>query len=192
MLNDPKPNTQGLPISQSPKTPTESLGLGHSLGFHYAAAMKLGLISDTHGAVPNAVYDALDGVDHILHAGDVGPPDVITELESIAPVSAVLGNTDFGIDLPETRLIEFGGIKFLIHHIVDFPEPSRTVRALLMEERPDVVVFGHTHMPCNESVDGVLYLNPGSPATPRGGAPATVAIVEFENGSPAARHITLT
>ena len=57
---------------------------------------------------------------------------------------------------------------------------------------PDVVVFGHTHMPCNERLDGVLYLNPGSPATPRGGAAASVAIVEFENGTLRARHITLT
>jgi putative phosphoesterase len=154
--------------------------------------VKLGIISDTHGTVPTAVHDALAGVDHILHAGDVGPVDVITELEAIAPVTAVRGNTDFAIDLPETRLIEFADNKFLIHHIVDFPMPSQRVRALLAEEQPDVVVFGHTHMPCNELLDGVLYLNPGSPATPRGGAPASVAIVEFENGTPRARHITLT
>ena len=61
--------------------------------------MKLGLISDTHGQVPNAVHTALAGVDYILHAGDVGPMDVITELEAIAPVHAVLGNTDYGITL---------------------------------------------------------------------------------------------
>ena len=154
--------------------------------------MKLGIISDTHGTVPAAVHDALAGVNHILHAGDVGPVDTITELEAIAPVTAVRGNTDFAIDLPETRLVEFGGNKFLIHHIVDFPVPSQTVRALLAEEQPQIVIFGHTHMPCNERLDGVLYLNPGSPATPRGGAPASVAIVEFENDTPRARHITLT
>ncbi len=166
--------------------------LGHSIAFPHTSAVKLGIISDTHGTVPAAVHDALAGADHILHAGDVGPVDVITELEAIAPVTAVRGNTDFAIDLPETRLIEFGGKKFLIHHIVDFPVPSRTVRTLLAEEQPQVVVFGHTHMPCNELLDGVLYLNPGSPATPRGGAAASVAIVEFENGTSSARHIALT
>jgi putative phosphoesterase len=172
--------------------PFWSLELGHFTSPLHTAAVKLGLISDTHGTVPAAVHDALAGVYHILHAGDVGPVDIITELEAIAPVSAVRGNTDFAIDLPETRLIEFDGNKFLIHHIVDFPVPSQTVRALLAEEQPDVVVFGHTHMPYNELLNGVLYLNPGSPATPRGGAPASVAIVEFVNGAPRARHITLT
>ena len=166
--------------------------LGHSLAFHHTSAVKLGIISDTHGTVPATVHEALAGVDHILHAGDVGPVDIITELEAIAPVTAVRGNTDFAIDLPETRLVEFGGNKFLIHHIVDFPVPAKTVRALLAEEQPQVVIFGHTHMPCNERLDGVLYLNPGSPATPRGGVPASVAVVEFENDTPRAHHITLT
>ena len=176
-----------MPNSQPPKP-----SLGHSIAFPHTSAVKLGIISDTHGTVPAAVHDALAGADHILHAGDVGPVDVITELEAIAPVTAVRGNTDFAVDLPETRLIEFGGKKFLIHHIVDFPVPSNTVRTLLAEEQPQVVVFGHTHMPCNELLDGVLYLNPGSPAPPRGGAAASVAIVEFENGTSSARHIALT
>ena len=176
-----------MPNSQLPKP-----SLGHSLTFPHTSAVKLGVISDTHGTLPAAVHDALAGVDHILHAGDVGPVDIITELEAIAPVTAVRGNTDFAIDLPETRLVEFGGNKFLIHHIVDFPVLSQTMLALLTEEQPQIVIFGHTHMPCNERLDGVLYLNPGSPATPRGGASASVAIVEFENGTPRARHITLT
>jgi len=130
--------------------------------------MQIGIISDTHGHVPNAVHDALAGVDHILHAGAVGPVDVITELEAIAPVTAVRGNTDSAINLPETRLIEFGGKKFLIHHIVDFSVPSNTVRTLLAEEQPQVVVFGHTHMPFCETLGGVLFLNPGSVTQPRG------------------------
>ena len=176
-----------MPNSQLPKP-----SLGHSLTFPHTSAVKLGVISDTHGTLPAAVHDALAGVDHILHAGDVGPVDIITELEAIAPVTAVRGNTDFAIDLPETRLVEFGGNKFLIHHIVDFPVRSQTMLALLTKEQPQIVIFGHTHMPCNERLDGVLYLNPGSPATPRGGASASVAIVEFENGTPRARHITLT
>ena len=83
--------------------------LGHSIAFPHTSAVKLGIISDTHGTVPAAVHAALAGVDHILHAGDVGPVDIITELEAIAPITAVRGNTDFAIDLPETRLIEIDG-----------------------------------------------------------------------------------
>ena len=103
--------------------------------------MKIGLISDTHGQVPNPVHTALAGVDCILHAGDVGPMDVITELEAIAPVHAVLGNTDYAIALPETRVEEFAGKTILIHHIVDVEYPSQTVRELLSTEKPDLVVF---------------------------------------------------
>ena len=153
--------------------------------------MQLGLISDTHGTVQNAVHEALAGVGCILHAGDVGSEDVLTELEAIAPVRAVLGNTDHGLALPETRVEEFAGHRFLLHHIVDVEFPSRTVRGLLAEEQPDFVIFGHTHMPFDETLDGVRYLNPGSPNSPRGGAPATVAIVELEAGQPEVRHIAL-
>ena len=103
-----------MPNSQLPKP-----SLGHSLTFPHTSAVKLGVISDTHGTLPAAVHDALAGVNHILHAGDVGPGDVITELETIAPVSAVLGNTDHGLVLPETRVEEFAMHKFLVHHIVD-------------------------------------------------------------------------
>ena len=173
------------------------LGLVNPSSFHYAVAVKLGLISDTHGTVPNTVHAALAGVDCILHAGDVGPMDIITELEAIAPVRAVLGNTDFGIALPESRVEEFLGATILIHHIVDVSFPSRQVQALLAEAQPDIVVFGHTHMPCNERVDDVLYLNPGSPVTPRGDTHASVAVLDladFENspnGAPKVQHIAL-
>ena len=153
--------------------------------------MQLGLISDTHGTVPNAVHEALAGVDCILHAGDVGPENVLTELEAIAPVRAVLGNTDHGLALPESRMEEYAGHRFLLHHIVDVAFPSRTVRKLLAEEKPDIVVFGHTHMPFDETLDNVRYMNPGSPNTPRGGAPATVAIVDFHSSSPEVTHIVL-
>ena len=131
--------------------------------------MKLGLISDTHGQVPNAVHTALAGVDYILHAGDVGPMDVITELEAIAPVHAVLGNTDYGITLPVTRLEELGGRTILIHHIVDVDFPSQTVRELLSTEKPEIVVFGHTHMPFDELRSRIRFINPGSASQPRGG-----------------------
>ena len=154
--------------------------------------MQIGIISDTHGQVPNAVHDALAGVDHILHAGDVGPMDVITELETIAPVSAVLGNTDYAIQLPQTRIETFVGQKFLVHHIVDLPFPSHLVRVAIADEQPNVVVFGHTHMPYNEHHDGVLFLNPGSASNPRGGSAPSVAIVECIESSLIVKFVALT
>ena len=154
--------------------------------------MQIGIISDTHGHVPNAVHNALAGVDHILHAGDVGPMDVITELETIAPVSAVLGNTDYAIQLPQTRIETFVGQKFLIHHIVDLPVPSKLVRIAMADEKPNVVVFGHTHMPCNDQHNGILFLNPGSASNPRGGSAPSVAIVKCNEAVLNVKFVALT
>ena len=153
--------------------------------------MKIGLISDTHGHVPNTVHTALAGVNCILHAGDVGPMDVITELEAIAPVYAVLGNTDHGIALPETRLEEFDGRKILIHHIVDVDYPSQTVRELLSTEKPEIVVFGHTHMPFDERRSKIRFINPGSASQPRGGTAPSVAILELSGEPPTLESIAL-
>jgi putative phosphoesterase len=186
------PKTQYLRNAQVSIPKNAALGLGHSFFLPHTAAVKLGIISDTHGRVPNGVHQALAGVDHILHAGDVGPVDVLTELEAIAPVSAVLGNTDHGIILPETRVEEFAGHKFLIHHIVDMPVPSQRMRATLAEEQPDVVVFGHTHIPFHEKIDGILYLNPGSACQPREDSAASVAIVECTPSRLAVRFVALT
>ena len=154
--------------------------------------MKLGLISDTHGQVPSAVHEALAGVDHVLHAGDVGSMDVITELEAIAPVSAVLGNTDYGINLPLSRVEVFAGYKCLIHHIVDLPTPSALLHDLITTEKPKVIVFGHTHIPYAKQHGGVWFLNPGSACSPRGGSVASVAIAEIENGQLCIKHRALT
>ena len=154
--------------------------------------MQIGIISDTHGQVPNAVHDALAGVDHILHAGDVGPMEVITELASIAPVSAVLGNTDHSIQLPQMCVQTFVSQKFLVHHIVDLPVPSQLVRVAIADEQPNVVVFGHTHMPYSEHHDGVLFLNPGSASNPRGSSAPSVAIVECNESSLIVKFVALT
>lgn len=153
--------------------------------------MQLGLISDTHGHLPHSVHEALAGVDYILHAGDVGPMDIITELEAIAPVRAVLGNTDYGIALPESRVEEFWGERILIHHIVDVDYPSEIVRELLKSETPDIVVFGHTHVPFDDHRGGIRYINPGSASRPRDGSPPSVAILDFKSGALAVQHISL-
>tara|TARA_Y100000588_G_C14045438_1_gene834758 strand:+ start:283 stop:750 length:468 start_codon:yes stop_codon:yes gene_type:complete len=153
--------------------------------------MRLGLISDTHGQVPHAVHSALAGVDCILHAGDVGPMDVITELEAIAPVRAVLGNTDYGIHLPETRLEEFWGEKIMIHHIVDVDFPSQQVRNILNSDQPDIVMFGHTHVPFDAHRNGIWFINPGSASRPRGNSSASVAIIDFSCDMPLLQSIPL-
>jgi putative phosphoesterase len=154
--------------------------------------MNIGIISDTHGHVPNVIHDVFAGVDHILHAGDVGPMDVITELETIAPVSAVLGNTDYVIQLPQTHVQTFVGRKFLVHHIVNLPTPSQMVREFIADEQPDVIVFGHTHITCNEHHNGVLYLNPGSATNPRGGNAPSVATVQCTRSGLNVQVVALT
>ena len=154
--------------------------------------MKIGIISDTHGHVPNAVHDAFNGVDHILHAGDVGPMDVITELETIAPVSAVRGNMDYAVQLPQTHVQAFDSKKFLVHHIVSLPFPSKLVCAAIADEQPDLVVFGHTHMPCSEHHAGVLFLNPGSASSPRGGNAPSVVMVECNKTDLSVDFVELT
>jgi putative phosphoesterase len=112
-----------------------------------------------------------------LHGGDIGLPWVILELESIAPVTAVLGNNDTGLSYKETEVVELGGRKFLVHHIVDVHQPSDTMRRRMAKERPDVVVFGHSHKPFNEMMNGVRYFNPGYAGKPRFSQSRSVAIL---------------
>jgi uncharacterized protein len=144
--------------------------------------MKLGLISDTHNYLDPQVPKIFAGVDHILHAGDVGLPIIIMELEQIAPVTAVFGNTDVGLTLRETELVTLGGKKFLVHHIVTPGLGSPRIDQRLRTESPDVVMFGHTHKPYAQQVDQTLFFNPGYAGKQRFDLPRTVALMEL-NGS---------
>src|SRR5687768_18148526 len=112
--------------------------------------MKIGLISDTHNYLDPRVAKIFEGVDHILHGGDVGLPLIIVELEQIAPVTAVVGNTDEGLPLRETEVVMLDGKKFLVHHIVTAGVGSPRTAEKLKAEAPDVVVYGHTHKPFAE------------------------------------------
>ena len=140
--------------------------------------MRIGVISDTHDLLDPRVPELFEGVDHILHGGDVGLPWLILQLEEIAPVTAVLGNTDTGISLRETEVVQLDGQKFLIHHIVNPYAPHETIARRIAREKPDVVIFGHTHKPFSEKISGTLYLNPGSAGRARFSLPRTVAILE--------------
>jgi len=129
--------------------------------------MKIGVISDTHGFLDPRVLELFQGVAHILHAGDIGSAAIIVALEAIAPVTAVLGNNDAGLDFKETESIRLAERRFLVHHIVDVTAPDEIIRRRLELEQADAVVFGHTHKPFAETVAGTLYINPGYAGKPR-------------------------
>ena len=145
--------------------------------------MKLGLISDTHGYFDARVPDLFAGVEHILHAGDIGSHRVIQELEAIAPVTAVLGNNDFDPMWRETEVVTLGGRKFLVHHIVGLRGLAEGIRDRIAHVQPDVVVFGHTHQPHEERRGGTLYINPGYAGKPRFGMGRSVALLHLEGES---------
>src|SRR6187551_1342135 len=107
--------------------------------------MKIGLISDTHGFLDPRIERIFAGVDHILHAGDIGPDLIIAELEAIAPVTAVLGNNDSSPLFPLTQVVTLGNWKFLVHHIVAPREMHPDLKRRIARELPDAVIFGHSH-----------------------------------------------
>jgi putative phosphoesterase len=153
------------------------------------AAFRIGVVSDTHGELPAAVEDLFAGVDAIVHSGDVGLGHVLDVLEAIAPTTAVSGNMDIGPTamLPIAANVMLGGVRLLVaHRQRDLAGSLDPVRA-----GARVAIVGHTHVALIEERDGVLWLNPGSPTSPRGGAPATVAIVTVTPDGQVAAEIVL-
>ena len=144
--------------------------------------MKVGVISDTHNFIDPTIPAIFAGVNHILHAGDIGMPWIISELEQIAPVTAVLGNNDMDLRVRETEVVELAAWKFLLHHIVNPRALAESIKARVLQERPSCVVFGHTHQPFAQTRGGTLYLNPGYAGKPRFRLPRSVAVLEW-NGS---------
>ena len=149
--------------------------------------MRLGVIADTHGQLRAEVFDVFADVDHILHGGDIGPADLLAELETLAPVTAVYGNTD-GFDLrarlPQVARIELDGFRIVVTHGDQFGSPTP---AKLNAAFPDaeILVFGHTHRPLLTVVDQVVtVMNPGGAGPRRFDLPASVGIMELEPGIP--------
>jgi len=116
--------------------------------------MKLGIISDTHGYLDPQVEEIFAGVDHILHAGDIGNPILELELKFIAPVTMVLGNTDHGLYFKETEVATLAERKFLVHHIVNPRALTDALQSSIRLSRADAVIFGHTHKRFAETIDG--------------------------------------
>ena len=141
---------------------------------------KIGVISDTHGFLDPRVEKLLAGVDHILHAGDIGDPMLELELKFIAPVTVVQGNVDVGLPFKLTEVVTLGTKKFLVHHIVNPWSLSDAVGPQIIRQRPDAVIFGHTHKPFAQTVDGVFFFNPGYAGKPKFGAARSVAILEID------------
>lgn len=149
--------------------------------------MRLGILADTHGLLRPEIFEIFSRVDHILHAGDIGPPDLLVELETIAPVTAVYGNCD-GWDLrarlPAVVEWRIEGLDFVLTHGDQFgaPTPEKLHRAY---PNAEVIIYGHTHRPLLETVDVVVtVMNPGGAGHRRFDLPASVGIMELEVGLP--------
>ena len=142
----------------------------------------IGLVSDTHGMVRPQLFDALAGVDRILHAGDVGPDDVLVELETIAPVSAVFGNTDLPGNprLTDELVLDIGGVSIHVSHGHEFGSP--TPAKLLNVYTQRVLVYGHTHRQLITEADGRLVINPGAAGARRFDLCPSVARLTIEDG----------
>ncbi|NYF51612.1 metallophosphoesterase family protein [Tunturiibacter gelidoferens] len=141
--------------------------------------MLIGVISDTHGLMRPEALAALRGVEHILHAGDVGDVAVLDALREIAPVTAIRGNVDLAgacAELPATDVVELGGQLFYMVHSVHDLDINPKAAGVAM------VVSGHSHKAKVEAKDGVIYFNPGSAGPRRFSLPVTVGFVTVEEG----------
>jgi hypothetical protein len=150
---------------------------------------RIGVISDTHGLLRPQALEALAGAQHLIHAGDVGAPEVLEQLRELAPTTAVCGNNDVGewsAALPSALTFELEGMRLhLLHDIAELVlEPAGLgIRA---------VITGHSHRPAIRESGGVLYLNPGSAGPRRFSLPVSVAWLEIDNGTLHARLVELT
>jgi putative phosphoesterase len=158
---------------------------------------RIGVISDTHGHLDPQVLAEFAGVQYIVHAGDIMDPATIEALEALAPVTAVAGNMDAGKlgKLPREVCLELGGIRLAVGH-----KRKRLEKRLALGKvdcvgaggAPDLIIFGHDHLPAAEWVDGVLYLNPGSASAPHEeDDDPTIVIVESGTAGLEVRFIPL-
>jgi putative phosphoesterase len=141
------------------------------------SAHRIGILSDTHGLLRPDAMEALIDVEHIIHAGDVGDPDILKTLKSIAPVTAVRGNVDIGpglSDLPLTEVLQIGDVSIYVIHIIHTLDINPRATGC------HAVIFGHSHRPEVKEKDEVFYINPGSMGPHRFGLPIAMAYLHIE------------
>jgi len=147
----------------------------------------IGIIADTHGRLHPRVAEVFANVDAVIHAGDAGGEHVLEALRRIAPVTFVRGNNDDASGYDVVR-VTIGGVRFLVTHILPRPsDPGEHVVRSLEREPADVVVFGHSHLPHDEVIDGVRYFNPASAGPRRFDYPTSVALFDGKR----ATHVAL-
>lgn len=153
-----------------------------------ASAVRIGVISDTHGLLREEAVKALEGSELIIHAGDVGKPEILDALREVAPVVAVRGNVDTAAwagELPATAVAEAGSISiYVLHNLEDLDlDPAAAGFS--------VVVSGHSHQPAREERGGVIYLNPGSAGPRRFDLPVTLARMDLSKDPPRIEFVNL-
>ena len=152
--------------------------------------MLVGLISDTHGRLSEDVHDVFSGVDYIIHAGDIGKPSILWELEYIAPTMAVLGNNDFneyGSSVRDFITPTIAGLKLYVTHY------KHVAEQLAHEGKYKLIIHGHTHLRRDQIIGNTRLINPGSATRPRNGENKSCAILRIEDGAPGnLRFISLT
>ncbi|HLZ32587.1 MAG TPA: metallophosphoesterase family protein [Nitrospira sp.] len=157
-------------------------------------SVRIGVIADTHGLFDQAIVRHFRGVDHILHAGDIGRLSVIEQLRVIAPVTAVSGNVD-GYEqsgFPSETVIQLAGRRIGIRHVLyQGGKLTKEGRAFLDREQPDICLFGHTHQPRVEWFGPTLLVNPGSAGPKRFTLPRGLGVLSLRDGRFVPRLISL-
>lgn len=151
-------------------------------------SIVIGVISDTHGLLRPEALAALQGAQHIIHAGDVGAAEILAELANVAPVTAIRGNVDkeaWAHRLLETEIVEIGGVSIYVLH--DLAQLDLKPEAAGF----NVVISGHSHVPKQETRNGVLYFNPGSAGPRRFKLPVTVGRLVISEGKIKAEILVL-
>jgi uncharacterized protein len=151
--------------------------------------MKIGVISDTHGLLRPEAMDALQGSHRIIHAGDIGDPQILDRLAEIAPVTAVRGNVDreaWAREIPETNVLEVEGVSIFVLHILDHLDLKPEAAGFA------AVVYGHSHVPKQEVKNGVLYFNSGSAGPRRFDLPVSVGQLIVEKGKVRGEIVKIT
>jgi putative phosphoesterase len=149
---------------------------------------RVGVISDTHGLLRRQALYALSGAEHLIHAGDIGAPEVLEQLRGLAPLTAVRGNNDAGewaASLPDAVTFELAGLRLhLLHNVAE-------LAVVPAQDGIRAVISGHSHRPGMRERNGVLYLNPGSAGPRRFSLPVSVAWLEIRGESLEARLVEL-